>query len=195
MTTAATKLIALLKPKRTWFQFSLKGLMVLVVVAAVASGLLKWQMVHKRRERAAVAEVAKVGGLVEYDWQLTLEADSPRAAGLRALCGDDFFSSVVLIQISTNKINDEWLAHLEPLAQLSQVSIHSKRITDAGVQYLTKFKKITLLSIGGTGITDAGLVHLKRLRRLLYLNLASTAVTDAGVAELQEALPNCRIDR
>ncbi len=52
------KLVALLMPKRTWFQFRLRTLFVLVLVAAVPCGWLKWKMVRKERERRAVAEIS-----------------------------------------------------------------------------------------------------------------------------------------
>jgi len=61
------------KPCRRWFQFSLKGLMLLLVVVAVPCGWLKWKMVRKAKERAAVAEIEGVGGTVQYDWQLKMK--------------------------------------------------------------------------------------------------------------------------
>jgi hypothetical protein len=36
MSTNTAKLVSVLKPKRTWLQFSLKSLMVLVVIAATS---------------------------------------------------------------------------------------------------------------------------------------------------------------
>jgi len=50
------------------------------------------------------------------------------------------------------------------------------------------------VDLGGRPITDAGLVHLKGLTNLELLVLGDTQVTDEGVKNLQEALPNCRID-
>jgi hypothetical protein len=46
-----------------------------------------------------------------------------------------------------------------------------------------------------TAITDAGLRHLERLPQLQELWLNGTNVTDEGVKELQQALPNCKIER
>ena len=39
-----------------------------------------------------------------------------------------------------------------------------------------------------------GLVHLKEMTQLESLGLRDTQVTDAGVDDLQQALPNCKID-
>ncbi|MGD0899850.1 MAG: hypothetical protein ABR915_18615 [Thermoguttaceae bacterium] len=45
------------------------------------------------------------------------------------------------------------------------------------------------------GFTDAVLEHLKGLAKLQRLYLDGTKVTDEGVKKLQEALPNCKIER
>jgi len=66
MTT--TTLVSMPKPKRTWLQFRLRTLFVLVLVAAVPCGWLKWKIDRKQKERAAVAEINNLGGQVYYDW-------------------------------------------------------------------------------------------------------------------------------
>ena len=42
---------------------------------------------------------------------------------------------------------------------------------------------------------DAGLERLKGLRQLQELAIANSPVTDEGLKKLQQALPNCRIER
>jgi hypothetical protein len=90
MTTAA-------KPRRSWLQFSLKGLFVLVVIAAVPCGWLKWKLDRKATERAAVAEIREAGGEVWYDWEVAHVRNPRGAQWLRRLFGDDFFSNVVKV--------------------------------------------------------------------------------------------------
>jgi hypothetical protein len=51
------------------------------------------------------------------------------------------------------------------------------------------------LSLYRTQITDAGLAHLAGLAYLRRLVVGRTHVTDEGVKKLQQALPNCRIER
>ena len=52
-----------------------------------------------------------------------------------------------------------------------------------------------MLGLGRTKITDAGLEYLQRLTKLHELYLWDTKVTDQGVKKLQQALPNCEIER
>ena len=204
-------------PKRRWFQFSLQALMVLMAVVAAGCGWLKWKLDRKQRERGALAEIAKVGGNFNYDWQYAGQSAPPGPAWLRKLVGDDFFSSVVLVQIEGNHVTDDWLVHLEPLAGLKNVYLQCPRTTDAGLSPLRgmALRELSLegsgvtdsglvqlqgqtdlayLNLGKTRVTDTGLIHLQTLTRLRYLNLCGTRVSDAGVAELEHALPNCRID-
>jgi hypothetical protein len=191
--------------------------MVLVVVVAVVCGCLKWKLDRKERDRKALAEIEKAGGGYVYDWQYAGQSAPSGPALLRKLWGDDFFSSVVQVQIEGAHITDDWLVHLEPLVGLERVHLKCPRMTDAGLVHLQRLalRELSLdgsrvtdaglaqlpgqtgleyLNLDGTAVTDAGLVHLKTLSRLGYLNLGGTRVTDAGVAELQQALPNCRID-
>jgi hypothetical protein len=44
-------------------------------------------------------------------------------------------------------------------------------------------------------VKDADLEQLKALTQLRYVSVFGTNVTDVGVAKLQEALPDCKIDR
>ena len=38
-------------------------------------------------------------------------------------------------------------------------------------------------------------MHLKGMSELELLGLSATQATDAGIAELQQALPNCKINK
>lgn len=82
------------------------------------------------------------------------------------------------------------------LAEIVQVDLTDTTVTDAQLVYLKNLTKLESLDLGLTSITDAGLVHLTELTNLKNLNLLrSPRITDAGVVELQEALPNCKIDQ
>jgi hypothetical protein len=57
MPTATARFAALLKPKRTWLQFRLRTIFVLVVIVAVPFGWFKWKSDRMAREREAVAKI------------------------------------------------------------------------------------------------------------------------------------------
>ena len=57
------------KRKRRWFQFSLRSLLIVVVIVAIPCAWLGWKIDQKRRECEAVAAIIKAGGIVVYDYQ------------------------------------------------------------------------------------------------------------------------------
>jgi len=148
----------------------------------------------------------------------------PEPEWLRAVLGPDFFDSIVLVSFLGNRIDDEtvrevqqfrqlrWLdlhdefaphdgisdaslAYLEGLTQLQWLDIGNTHVTDAGLVHLTKLPMLRELRLNGTQVTDAGLEHLKGFTELRRLWLYSTRVTDESVRNLQQALPNCKIER
>ena len=91
------------KPKRRWFRFSLRALLVLVTLTCVWLGL---KVNAARRQKEAVDAILKVGGEVVYDYQMFPEGharefllDSNAApsepAWLRKLFGVDFMHTVL----------------------------------------------------------------------------------------------------
>ena len=55
---------------RLRFQFSLRSLLLLVVVVAIPCSWLATEMEAARKQREAVEEIEKTGGRVVYDYQL-----------------------------------------------------------------------------------------------------------------------------
>jgi hypothetical protein len=55
------------KPKRRWFQFSLRALLVFVTLCAIVCSWLTVKLQQAKRQREAVAEFEKLGGAVFYD--------------------------------------------------------------------------------------------------------------------------------
>jgi hypothetical protein len=188
--------VGLFTPKRSWFQFRLTTLFVLMVVVAMPCGWLAWKLERKRRERVAIAEIEKVGGGVLYDWQIErmrvlaniddTENDAPGARWVRKLVGDDFFSKATLVCMYVEISDDQVVQlHLEALTELQSLELHGPHLTDAGLAHLKGLKTLKFLRLGNTGVTDAGLEHLKGLKRLESLRLDDTTVTDAGLRHVK----------
>jgi hypothetical protein len=152
------------KPKRRWFQYSLGTLLVFVTVYAIPCSWLAVKMRQAERQREATTAIEKLGGQVHWD-----DKAKRWPAWLRRVLGDDFFSSVVDVNLSGSQVTDAGLEHLKGLSQLQT------------------------LWLDGTQVTDAGLAQLKGLSKLQWLGLNDTKVTDEGVKKLQQALPKCKI--
>ena len=146
-------------------------------------------------------------------------------AWLRRLLGDDFFRTLIAVLFPYSTLvdpiyaTDYDLRNLDAFPELEGLSVFSPDVTNAGLEHLKRFTRLQELDLECTGITDAAMEHLgglnqlqdldlrgarvtdaglerlNGLKQLRHLRIFDTVVTDAGVKKLQQALPNCRIDR
>jgi hypothetical protein len=160
------------KPKRRWYQFSLRTLLIFVTLSACACSWFAVKMQQARKQRQAVQAIKKLGGTVRYDYELNVAAPNPTPPGpvwLRKCLGADF------------------------VANVAEVIFSGAQITDADLEQLQDLAKLQQLLLSDTQVTDAGLEHLEQLNHLMYLDLTRTKVTDVGVRRLRQALPYCYI--
>ena len=123
------------KPRHRFFRFSLRGLLVLILVVAIA---LAWAIRKAREQGNAVAALEKVGCQIEYDW---IESEYRGRSltmleRLRMLLGDDKPMSVTEVKAHMSKITDADLVHFEGLDHLQTLWLDGMPITDAGLAHL-----------------------------------------------------------
>jgi hypothetical protein len=185
------------KRKRRWFQFSLRTLLILTAVVAVACCWLGRRIDQKCKEREAVESLVKLGGGVWYDYQfnsgrLSVAAEPPGPSWLRQLLGENLFYSVdsaYLVRPNWGEpaingtITDAALACLHDLPDLRTLSLSHTKITDAALVHVKGLTRLENLSLDRTDVTGAGLENLTGLPRLETLGLAGSHVTDAGEAQ------------
>ena len=200
------------KPRRRWLQFSLRTLLVLVLVIGCGFGWLGMKLRKAREQREAVKAIEKLGGWVSYEdassskirtavvWvgkllgedlsgdvrYVDLSETQVTDAGLKHLRG---LTQLQVLTLDSTQVTDAGLEHLRGLTQLRELQLANTQVTDAGLEHLRGLTQLGLLDLGRTQGTDAGLEHLKGLTQLRNLYLANTQVSDAGVNELKKALP------
>ena len=210
-----------LRSRRRFLRFSVRGLIVVVLVLGAGFG---WLVRSARVQREAVAGIKREGGSVFYAsgraGSRTLTGQRPWVPlWLVSAIGVDYFdrASVVyffkdgsdkglahvkdlrtldsLVLLGTN-VTDDGLAPLHGLTNLSNLCLSGcTQITDAGLVHLKGMTKLSQAVFRDIQVTDTGLVHLYRLTNLKYLTLSDTPVTDAGVEELRRTLPTLEIIR
>ena len=196
------------KPRLRWYQYSLRTLLIGIVVLSLPCGWFGWKLRAAQRQRAVVEALLKSDISVRYDFEFEYDdtitraervgAKPPGPAWLRAVLGDDLFRSVYEIILPgrpAKPFTDVDLAQLEDVPTVRLLYLDDAQVTDAGLRHLEALTKLEALWLERTRVTDAGLEHLKGLTRLRELWLIGSAVTDAGEAKLQSALPDCEIIR
>ena len=178
------------KPRRRWWQFSLRTFFALVTMFCVWLG---WTVHRANEQRKAAAWVREIDGVLWYDYEF--DAGSwpidnfrfPPRHWLAQILGDDYFQDVSNVRLDNTQVSD-----LTPLAKLA--SLQYLRLSSTPVSDLTPLVKLTSLQelyVDNTQVSD--LTPLVKLQSLYWLDLSNTPVSEEQVETLQQALPNCEI--
>jgi hypothetical protein len=170
-------------PRRRWFRYSLRTLMVFILLATVPMSWLAVKMRQARKQRQAVEAIVKLGGSLAYDTDIS---KAPAPKWLSRLLGDDFFSTPVRVHFPSVPVTDADLEPVEGLTQLRELFLSGSQITDAGLERLKELRQLEQLDLSATQVTDAGLKHLDGAAQLQMLNLCGTRVTDTGMQHLRK---------
>ncbi len=140
------------KPKRRFFRYSLRTLMIVVTVFCILLGTV---VKRARDQRLAVEAILEMGGWVFYEYQVndhtnrtimkngrqyTLERlgklPPPGPAWLRWIIGDEYFTTVNLVGMRGSQFNDASLEAVKPLTDLKRLALYNTKITDEGLKKL-----------------------------------------------------------
>jgi hypothetical protein len=198
------------KCRRRWFQFSLRTLLVLTGLCAIAARWVGDPIIKARQQATAVQAIRASGGQIYTcrghpivpDWMRSFYSPSLDTSvshvAFSETSGDAEFASLdglpdlLYLMSSGSRLTDAGLEHLSGLSELQGLNLSKTQITDAGMKYLKGLTNLKDVRLSDTQITDAGLEQLDSLGQLHELWLDGTHVTKDGVRRLQQALPGCR---
>lgn len=187
------------------FQFSLKVLLLLVLVAGVGCARLSSWLQQTRKQRDVVAMLAPRGAGASYPGE-----EEP---GFRTLIGQQYFRSPVGLSVARGfqggdaamisaltdlrsltlaspNVSDDDLIHLARLTRLNWLCLRDTNVRGPGLKHVARLPQLVSLDLAGSAVTDEGLTNL-RLRRLRHLYLGSTEIGDQGVAAIS-TLPDLK---
>jgi hypothetical protein len=176
------------KPKRRWYQYRLRTLMIFVTLVAVGMSWFAVRMQRVRRQKEAVEAIDKLGGAwIEYKYEFY---GSPK--WLRKWLGNDFFKDVATIHVHKSEHISSILEHCNEFHDLEEFQIEIDEITDGDLKRISEYKNLRRLEIGhGEKITRVGLRYLNELKELRYLRLEILILGDDDLEQLQD-LPNLK---
>jgi len=188
-----------LRPKRSWFRFSLRTMFIVITMLAVWLGL----HIHSARlQKQSVVATHEYGGSVRYDYQypkgsygrndIDYTATSPVPRWLLDLVGVDFFHDVVEVDVrrpygySRQNLNadDGLLSRLRGFPELRRLELIHCGITDEGLRRLPVIASLETLDLSYSSVTDDGMPYIGRLKSLKSLNLGHTRVNGRGFHRL-----------
>jgi hypothetical protein len=168
------------KPPRPgrWVPLSLR-LFVMALALAFVGNIVSFSL-HASRERAAVREIERLGGVVR------LRKLAPH--WLRSLLGteiNEFLSEAYEAGLGDAELADTDLRHLADLTELESVAISETQTTDAALIHIAGLTRVERIMIWEPRLTDDGLVQLSRLKRLKEIDIESSRITDTGLEHLK----------
>ena len=192
-TRRIAKQFRMLRPR-----YSLGAILIAVTCCCIWLGRVAADI---RTDRGAIALVTELRGLIIYDYEIDESSippggylrhgrrlpgvKPPGPAWLRGLIGDEYFTEVVLINLSETTVSDQDLASMNRLSHLRCLYLDNTTIGDAGLARLTDLPMLEELYLDNANISDAGLTYLNRLEKLRWLELCRNEITDAGIANLK----------
>jgi hypothetical protein len=205
------------RPKRRWYQYSLRTLFLLMTLFALWLGV----NIHRaRQQKEAVEAIVKAGGGVQYDSGARVVPHGYDGSGpapswlappwLRRQLGDDFFDDVTGVYFKgvfqERRSHDPWgpsqdidlnaLAHLKSLRELKRLDLRRMAVKDRGLVHVEGLVGLEVLNLKLTEVTDEGLAHLSGLTNLRELDLSNNRITDSGLVHLagMTRLENLRLN-
>jgi hypothetical protein len=173
----------------------------------VVAGSAVWLGVVAKRahdQKKVVREVLAMGGTVQYDYNYAgygatypRKTDPPGPARLRNVIGEDYFISVVEVNLGFLKAKPSTepltsvLRQLRNLPKLQTLDLVGTGATDSQLDYIADLTQLQTLRLSGAPIGDEGLIKLSRLKKLESLGVNGTQVTDKSLETLR-SLPKLK---
>ena len=181
------------KPKRRFLRYSLRTMLVVVLLLSVWLG---WMANKAAKQRRAVALVEELGGGVVYDYDVSSTGPKTQKAPLvpewlRELWGIDFFSTVGAVSFMnelrpsvTVAVTDRQIAQItHGFPNVTHINLGGSAVGDSGLKHLASCEHLVSLVVGDN-TTDEGLRHLRDYPSLTELHLINVPITDAGVLQV-----------
>ena len=136
--------------RRRWLQYSLRTLMLFMLVCTFPSAWVGWKLDETRLEQAVVADVEALGGRVDYH----------KVKGPPWITRH--FRKVKVVDFESLPITDDELQQLEGMAGLEGLRLRNTLVTNEGLVHLEEMTGLEWVDLYHTQVTDAGVKKLQQ---------------------------------
>jgi hypothetical protein len=139
----------------------------------------------------SVTPIAQGSNLLQVKWWAKAGyADKELLAVLPKLA-----AQITWLDLSNAQLPADAWARMPAMKNLTRLHLQQSNANDAVLAGLKGLTHLEYLNLYGTAVTDAGLAHLEGLKNLKSLYLWQTKVTMEGIRQLQQKLPDLRVDK
>jgi len=166
-------------PRRLPRQFSLRALLVLTTLVALACSLMAVPLRTYERQEAAITELRQGGcEFVENRWPMP--AWSPSTWVIKLL-GNRYPANVFAMEVYEYGDWDWFIANLVNLPELAHLNLRRCHVTDGMIRSLGCLRSLEMLDLEGTALSEAALPDLAALPNVRFLNLAHTRIRGSSL--------------
>ncbi len=140
------------RPRRRWLQISLRRLLLLIALVAVAALAASWYEAPFRRQREAMAAIERAGG--------SYQAVPAGPAWLRRLFGEDAFRNVTLVNVADCDEPAAYIDHIAALPALETLVVGGLAFADEHLRQLHGVTTLSGLVLDCTEVTDEGIAAI-----------------------------------
>ncbi|WP_254511697.1 hypothetical protein [Anatilimnocola floriformis] len=179
------------RPGRNFLRFSLRTLLVGMVVCGAVSGFAARVHSRAQRQKQILIDAARIGGSIRYDYECYSE--SPWYTAQRWLApkiGPDYVGSVLILNFHATPPR-EWRKVLPAAAELQSIDHFAaccEELEASDIELLSKFTRMKQIHFHYCSEVPS-LEAFGKLQQLELLSIHSSGVTSAKLAPLQQ-LPN-----
>jgi hypothetical protein len=116
-------------PKLRWFQYSLRSLMLFVVVCACLCSWFGVKLDQAKRHYRAECALRKAGATVQY-YPPWMGGDSLLQTCISRILGKEYVAKVAAVRLRDLKVGDEMLPLIECLPEVQEIGLERTNVSD-----------------------------------------------------------------
>jgi len=171
-----------------WYQFTLRGTLILVSVCAILFGVVRYQAVRAEREwkheEEAIATLRSFYGPTSFQVDRKRHA-MPAFQRLVPVNNAYIFNRVVRMHLLDCALTDDACRHLGHFRRLRKAELLGCEGADRALHSLRSPRELEHLDVVDSDLTDEGMKSIRDLRELKFLDITGTQVTERGLAQLE----------